>query len=165
MADTIEIRKANQSDYDALGEVMYDAVRNGPSQYTDEQRVAWVSHPRSGESWNERLSPQTIFLAQAGNEIVGFMSLAIEGYVDFAFIRPSSQGSGLFRKLFNEVQREAVERSENRLWVHASLMAQPAFSAVGFTTLNPEQVESNGQTFDRFVMEKKLKGPDEFGKT
>ncbi len=74
MADTIEIRKANQSDYDALGEVMYDAVRNGPSQYTDEQRVAWVSHPRSGESWNERLSPQTIFLAQAGNEIVGFMS-------------------------------------------------------------------------------------------
>jgi putative acetyltransferase len=43
-----------------------------------------------------------------------------------------------------------------RLWVHASLMAEPAFAAVGFSVKRPEEVEIGGERFQRFEMEKIL---------
>jgi hypothetical protein len=35
-------------------------------------------------------------------------------------------------------------------------MAEPAFSASGFTILSSETVEVRGQSLDRFLMEKRL---------
>ncbi len=153
-ADSIDIRKATVGDYDAISDVMFDAVRNGRSEYTEEQRRAWVSQPRNGTSWTERLESQTILVAIRAGQIVGFMSLAANGYIDFAFIRPSAQGTGVFRPLYEAIEKLAQRNEETRLWVHASLMAQPAFDAMGFTITKKETVEIGDQTLDRFEMEK-----------
>lgn len=152
------MRPGNERDHDALGELMFDAVRNGPSPYSEAQRAAWVPAPRSGEAWSERLSAQTLILDEAGGEIRGFMTLRDDGYVDFAYIRPDCRGEGLFRKLFEAIRRIAITRGDNRLWVHASLMAQPAFSAMGFEIIRRETVEIGGETLDRFEMEMPLTG-------
>jgi len=152
------MRLGNARDHTALGELMFDAVRNGPSPYTEAQRAAWVPAPRSGKAWHERLSPQTIVLEEHGGEIRGFMTLRDDGYIDFAYIRPACRGEGLFRRLFDEVRRIAVARSDERLWVHASLMAQPAFSAMGFQITRRETVEIGDQFLDRFEMEMTLTG-------
>src|SRR3989337_2811797 len=89
-------RWAASSDYRALADVMFDAVRNGPSPYSDGQRQTWVPAPRSGPEWSDRLSQQDIIVAETGPRIVGFMSLAAGGYIDFAYIRPEAQHTGLF---------------------------------------------------------------------
>jgi hypothetical protein len=39
------------------------------------------------------------------------------------------------------------------LWVHASLTAEPAFSALGFVVRQREQVTVGGEVLDRFKME------------
>jgi putative acetyltransferase len=150
------LREAVAKDYDQLAEVMFDAVHNGRSEYSRSQREAWVPQVRGGPEWQYRLAAQTVFVAENSDRIVGFMSLAEGGYIDFAYVRPSDQGSGVFRRLYQLVESHAAENRMSRLWVHASLMAEPAFSAVGFTVVKTESVEIGTELLDRFEMAKDL---------
>ncbi len=156
MTTQFAIRRAGVEDYDAIADVMFDAVRHGRSNYSEEQRQAWVPHCRSGSAWIERLDSQSIFAADFSGQINGFMSLAKNGYIDFAYIRPSAQGTGMFRRLYQAIEHLAMQTGEPRLWVHASLMAQPAFTAVGFQITRNETVEIGGHLLQRFEMEKQL---------
>ena len=151
-----QIRTATAEDFDALGEVMFDAIRNGPSQYSAAQSRAWAPQPRRGADWAARLSKQHIFVAERDGTLLGFMSIEPGGYVDFAYIRPSAQGSGLFRKLFDAIQAQANAQGETELSTHASLMAQPAFAAMGFSVDHHEIVEVDGQSLARARMIKPL---------
>ncbi|NQY96077.1 MAG: GNAT family N-acetyltransferase [Henriciella sp.] len=152
----LRIRPATADDYDTLGEVMYDAIHHGPSKYTGAQSRAWAPEPRNGADWTARLSGQHVFVAEIGGDVLGFMSIEPGGYVDFAYIRPSAQGSGLFRKLFDAIQARAIAQGETELSTHASLMAQPAFAAMGFSVDHHETVEVDGQSLARARMIKPL---------
>lgn len=153
-AADIVLMWAKPVDFAVLGEVMFDAVRNGASPYSEDQRKAWVAAPRNDAAWNERLGKQRIIMAGQGEAIAGFMSLADEGYIDFAYIRPAFQAVGLFRKLYDQIERLAREETIQRLWVHASLKAQPAFSAMDFQITKTEEVVIGRETLKRFEMEK-----------
>ena len=153
---TTSFRWARPADCDALAEVMFYAVRNGPSRYSDAQRAAWVPAPRSGPAWAERLSAQDIIIAERDGRAIGFMSLARGGYVDFAYIRPEAQHSGLFRQMFAFIEDRARAKNERLLWVHASLAARPAFAALGFTVRHSETVRIGSENLQRFEMEKPL---------
>jgi putative acetyltransferase len=156
MGGKFMIREATSNDYTALGQVMFDAVRTGPSRYTQQQRAAWVPVPRSGEPWDSRLAAQTIFLAEGEGGVQGFMSIDDQGYIDLAFIIPAFQGSGLFRQLLGAVLAKARQMGVTKLETHASLMAQPAFSAMGFEIAEQQTVEIGSEKFDRFAMMMKL---------
>ena len=135
---------------------MFAAVREGPSPYTQAQRAAWVPAPREGAAWTERLSAQHVVVAEGEDGPLGFMSLAKGGYVDLAYVVPHARGTGLFRRLYEAVEAEARARGETRLTTHASLMAEPAFAAVGFAVTAREVVEIAGERLARAAMEKRL---------
>jgi putative acetyltransferase len=73
-------RWASAADDDVLADIMYDAVRNGDSRYSEQQRAAWVPARRSGEDWIARLRSQDIIVAEQDGAAVGFLSLAEGGY-------------------------------------------------------------------------------------
>jgi putative acetyltransferase len=156
MRKTHPLTWATPTDTAELADVMFDAVRNGPSKYTQAQRAAWVPERRSGAEWETRLAAKDIIIGRDATRILGFMSIEGGGYIDFAFIRPEAQGSGLFRRLFGKVEARARAVQEPRLWVHASLMAQPAFAAVGFSVVEHQIVQIGDQDFKRAMMEKPL---------
>lgn len=151
-----QVRRATAADYTALADVMFDAVHNGRSRYSEAQRRAWVPERRAGRDWIERLDAQVVLLAEVSAEVLGFMSLTAAGYIDFAYVRPAAQGTGIFRRLYEAIERTASERGDARLWVHASLMAQPAFSAMGFSVTRKEVVRIGGQDLERFAMARDL---------
>jgi putative acetyltransferase len=159
MRKTHPLSWATPTDHAELADVMFDAVRNGPSKYTQAQRAAWVPERRRGAEWESRLAAKDIIVGRDGVGIIGFMSIEGGGYIDFAFIRPEAQGSGLFRRLFGMVEGHARAANEVRLWVHASLMAQPAFAAVGFSVVEHQIVQIGDQIFQRAMMEKPLVTP------
>ncbi len=134
---------------------MFDAVRHGPSAYSEQQRAAWVPSPRAGQAWTDRLSAQAIVVGECDGRAVGFMSLAGD-YVDFAYIRPSARGHGLFRAMFERLEQHARSRGVRLLWVHASLAARPAFAAMGFKVRKQEEVALGSERLLRFEMEKAL---------
>jgi putative acetyltransferase len=150
---------ATHADYDELADIVFDAVRNGPSKYTQAQRAAWVPARRGGEDWAARLAGQAIAIARDESCASGFMSLAPEGYIDFAYIRPDAQGTGLFRRLFDMIEAKARSQNEPRMWTHASLMAEPAFAAVGFALIERQVVQIGNEHFKRAKMEKWLITP------
>ena len=152
-------RIATADDYAAVAEVMFDAVRNGNSDYSRQQREAWVPQVRGGREWAVRLDAQTIVVAEEDGCMLGFMSLTEDGYIDFAYTRPSAQRTGVFRQLHREVEKIARQKGKPRLWVHASLMAQPAFARAGFDVIEEQSVEIRGLWLRRFEMEKPLDGP------
>lgn len=159
MCQTHSITWATPTDYPDLADIMFDAVRNGPSLYTEARRAAWVPVRRHGEQWAERLKGQAIAIARDDSRAVGFMSLAAQGYIDFAYIRPDAQGTGLFRRLFAMIEERALAQNEPRLWSHASLMAQPAFAAVGFAVVEHQIVAMGDESLERAMMEKRLTDP------
>ena len=150
------LRICGSDDYPELADVMYDAVRNGPSEYSAQQREAWVGGRRSGEEWERRLDGQTIFAAYDTTQIIGFISLATAGYIDFAYVRPTHQKRGVFGRLYRELENAARDTQLDRLWVHASLMARPAFASVGFEIEEEQAVEIAGERLKRFQMSKSL---------
>ncbi|MEL7267017.1 MAG: GNAT family N-acetyltransferase, partial [Planctomycetota bacterium] len=107
MQTTIQVRFADAADYATLAEVMFDAVRHGPSRYSEAQRRAWVPMVRSGEQWERRLATQQVFVASQSTQTLGFISLAAKGYVDFAYVQPSAQRMGVFRRLYESLERFA----------------------------------------------------------
>lgn len=158
MPKTHILNWATPTDYVALADIVFDAVRNGPSRYTQAQRAAWVPVRKHGEEWAARLAGQVIAIGHDEVRAVGFMSLAPEGYIDFAFIRPETQGTGLFRRLFNMIEDKARSQNEPCLWTHASLMAEPAFATMGFTVIERQVVQIGNEHFQRAMMEKPLPG-------
>lgn len=87
------------------------------------------------------------------------MSLERSGYIDFAYIRPEAQGTCLFRRLFAMIEELALAQNKPRLWTHASLMAQPAFAAVGFAAVEHQIVTMGDESLARAMMEKRLTDP------
>jgi putative acetyltransferase len=139
-----------------IAEIQYRAVREGPSHYSQAQRMAWVPTPHPTEKLAARLgASRTALFAREGVD-VGCMTLADGGYIDMAFILPVHQGTGVFRALFEALQAEARKRRMIRLHTHASLMAQPAFRAAGFRVIQHETIERAGETLPRAEMEKLL---------
>lgn len=154
MSERFTVSWATSADYSEISDVMFEAVRTGRSKYTEQQRAAWVPHRRRGEEWEARLDRQAIVLARGPSGVFGFMSIAPDGYIDLAYIRPPMQGTGLFRHLFDWIENHSLERGDDRMWVHASLMAQPAFAAMGFAVVEHQTVNIGGESFDRAEMEK-----------
>ncbi|MEL7166078.1 MAG: GNAT family N-acetyltransferase [Pseudomonadota bacterium] len=147
--DDLDVRQGCVKQADALGRVMWAAIHEGPSLYSTAQRTAWCPHAPQGQQWQERLAGQRIWIA--GAPPVGFVTLADGGYVDFAYVLPKAQGQGVFRALM--LVLEAVA-SGPRLWTHASLMAQPAFAALGYDIVHHEEIARGDQTLHRALMEK-----------
>lgn len=84
------------------------------------------------------------------------MSLDPKGYIDFAYILPEARGMGIFRGLYLHIEKRARDNDLGRLSTHASLMAEPAFAAMGFEVVQRETVEIGGVELSRFAMEKFL---------
>ncbi|KIC51805.1 GNAT family N-acetyltransferase [Tateyamaria sp. ANG-S1] len=140
---------------DALGRVMFRAIREGPSAYTEAQRAAWCAAPYAGDAWAGKLAAQIVAVAEAQGAPVGFVTRA-GAYVDLAFVLPEWQGRGVFSALCARTEDDARAAGLHRLWVHASLMAQPAFAAKGFVVVQHERDERFGEYLDRAEMEKVL---------
>lgn len=152
----ITLRIAEPSEYDALGTLMFEAVREGPTHYTKAQSEAWMPTPLGGADWATRLSEKQVIVAADEDQLLGFMTIEPGGYIDFAYIRPQAQKTGLFRRLFEAATDQAIAWGEAELSTHASLMAQPAFAAMGFTVDFHETVEMAGQKLARARMTKPL---------
>ena len=153
----IEISKMHSHEADALGEVMWDAIHNTPGAYTDAERHAWCPVPNTGVAWAARLGAQIVWVARKGEKPCGFATLADGGYVDFTYVHSAAQGLGAFRRLMTTLEAHARTQGTSRLSTHASLMAQPAFAALGFHVIEHETVARGDQMLERAEKEKTLK--------
>lgn len=149
------IREATAADIPDIARVFHAAIHEGPSPYTNEQRQAWSREVRPADAWEQRLRPMHVVVADRSG-VVGFMGVLPDGYVDLAFILSSERGNGLFRAMYSEIEAWAKAKGLDHLETHASLMAEPAFAAVGFKVAERQSVERDGERLARAKMKKEL---------
>jgi len=144
------------AEYDALGQLMFDAIHSEPSPYSEAERMAWRAEPYAGPDWHARLSAQHVLIAEEDGRPVGFLTLTPGGYVDLGYLLPEARGRGWFRNLYAALEGIARETGETRLLTHASLAAEGPFKAVGFHVTERETVSIGDQSLRRAAMEKRL---------
>lgn len=150
---TVGTRAEDGSEDQAIGQLMYDAIHKGRSLYTPAERDAWLARPNTGQEWGKRLAAQFVAVLRDDGNVIGAMTLKAD-YIDLTYVAPDRQGRGHFRTLFDAVAEEAGRQGHRRLWTHASLMAQPAFLAMGFHVIRHERIAQKGQMLARAEMEK-----------
>jgi putative acetyltransferase len=89
--------------------------------------------------------------------VVGFANLDGDDYVDQLFVHKDLLRKRIATKLMEEIEREAKRRSAARLWTQSSITARKFFERLGFATLQAQRITYNGQIFDNFSMEKRLR--------
>jgi len=152
----MHFRDGDIKDAAVLADVFFRSIREGSSPYTEAQRAAWLPARLSQAQFARRIGGMYVVVAEDRRRVVGFMGMMPDGCIDLAFILPEARGRGAFRHLYELIEFEAQAQALPVLRTHASLMAQPAFRAVGFSVIQQETVERGGQHLRRALMEKKL---------
>lgn len=159
--DQIHVRRGERGDIAALTRVFYRAVREGAGpEYSTEQRAAWAPAPPEVEAWDKRLTPQTVFVAELDGQIIGFMSVKADGYIDLAFVDPDHIGHGVAQLLYDRLEAHAREYGMERLYSDASARARILFERQGWIIEAEQRPVLRGVELPNYRMSKQLSGQD-----
>lgn len=153
----LKLRNFVDADAPLLGQLMFDAVREGTVDFYDAaQRAAWMPEPRAGAEWLQRLQAAQTWVVEDANGIAGFMTLATDGHIDLAYVRPDAMGTGVAQTLYAALEQSAVDQQYPRLYTQASHLAQRFFDRRGWRLVKTQTVVSNEVAMQNHQMEKVL---------
>lgn len=148
-----KLRRYDPGDRAACQSVFFRAVREGTSEFYDEaQRKAWAASDRFDPSTADRLSAQVTWLAIENDDVIGFMSLREDGYLDMAYVLPHAHGCGVADALYARIIDSAQALDLTSLFVDGSHFARRFFTKHGWQVDYQEEHPARGQVFDRFRM-------------
>lgn len=151
------IRYYQPADTGQIVHLFYDTVHTvNFVDYTLEQVNAWVPSIPDEVSWLARYSDRIVFVADDDGAIAGFAELEPNGHVDCFYCHHLFQRQGVGRRLYQRLEQEAHSLDLTRLFIEASITAQPFFKQMGFQTLHENQIIRNNVTLTNFSMEKCL---------
>lgn len=151
----VELRAYERRDALPLLELFRDTIRRSNSgDYTPEQIAAWASDEIDGEAWAQRFEGRFVRVAVEDGRCVGFAELEPSGRIDRMYVSPDVQGSGVGRRLLQQVLAEAQRRGVEPVTVDASITARPFFERNGFVTLAQQQVTLREVAFVNYRMER-----------
>ena len=154
----VELRRGRPEDALTIARLFRDTVHAVNRQdYTEAHLDAWAPYQIDLEHWREAIGASYLMVALSGGMVVGFANLDGNDYVDQVFVHKDLLRKRIATKLLEEIEREAKRRGAERLWTQSSITARKFFERMGFVTLQAQRVTYNGQVFDNFVMEKRLK--------
>jgi len=136
--DTIRLRPYRRGDAPALHHVFHQAVHQATrSLYSPAERLAWSPSATPPPWWEQRLADQITLVAQAkgpaGQALrLGFMTLGHDGHLDFAYVLPACQGTGIAARLHDRLLTTARAKGLTRLDTEASLIGRRFFLRQGW---------------------------------
>lgn len=124
------------------------------SIYDNKQKAVWAPTPPDYEYWARRLEHKRPWLAVINGRVAGFIELDADGYIDCTYVHPDFQHRGVATALYRRLETEALAQGMERLYVDASLVANPFFVHFGFKVIKENRVIRNGVSLANFTMEK-----------
>ncbi|WP_167766862.1 GNAT family N-acetyltransferase [Jannaschia formosa] len=122
----------------AIVEILWRGVREGAApRYDAAQRAAWLPQRPEPDAFAERISGQTVWVAEEAGQVTGFVTLRADGYLDFAHVLPEQRGTGTADALLAMLENHAAAQGLRRLTVRASDMARPFLARHGWTVVAP----------------------------
>jgi putative acetyltransferase len=154
----VELRRGRADDALTIARLFRDTVHAVNRQdYSEAHLDAWAPYQVDLEHWRVVIESSYFMVAVSGGMVVGFANLDGDDYVDQLFVHKDLLRKRIGTKLVEEIEREARRRDAARLWTQSSITARKFFERRGFATLQAQRVTYNGQIFDNFAMEKRLR--------
>lgn len=127
------IRPFRPEDAVATHGVFRRAVHEGTlSRYSAEERAAWLPDDTMPPGWGDWLERHFTVVADRSGDILGFMMLERDGYLNMAYVLPSEMGKGTADSLYAAVLTEARLIGLGRLTTLASRFAIGFFTRHGW---------------------------------
>jgi GNAT superfamily N-acetyltransferase len=154
----IELRRGGPEDALHVARLFRDTVRViNKLDYSEAQIDAWAPYQVDLDGWRQVIEGSHFLIATSGSMVVGFANLDGQDYVDQIYVHKDLQRKRIATRLLEEIEREARKRGAQRLWTQSSITAKRFFERQGFAVLQAQRVTHNGQIFDNFEMEKRLR--------
>jgi putative acetyltransferase len=154
----VELRRGRPDDALTIARLFRDTVHAvNRHDYSEAHLDAWAPYQVDLEHWRVVITSTYFMVAISGGMVVGFSNLEGDDYVDLLFVHKDLLRKRIATKLIEEIEREAKRRGAARLWTQSSITARKFFERQGFATLQAQRVTYNGQIFDNFSMEKRLR--------
>jgi putative acetyltransferase len=151
----IEVRQAINSDIGRITQLFFDTIQNiNIKDYSQEEVDDWSSWKVDIDKWLEKMQEQYFVVAKIKNKIVGFSSLAQDGYLDFMFVDKDTQGQGVASALLSEIERKAIEQNNDMIYSDISLTAKGFFERKGFIVERQQLKKSKQKELINFRMKK-----------
>ncbi len=153
---SIKIRQALIEDVNQITQLFFDTIQNiNIKHYSKEEVDDWSSWKTDTDKWLERIQEQYFVLAEINNQIVGFSSLAEDGYLDFMFVHKDFQGLGIASDLLSEIEHQASEQNNEIIYSDVSITAKEFFEKKGFIVESQQLKKSKKKELVNFRMTKK----------
>ena len=154
----IDLRRGRADDALTIARLFRDTVHAVNRQdYSEAHLDAWAPYQVDLEHWRGVIDGSYFMVAITGGMVVGFANLDGDDYVDQLFVHKDLLRKRIATKLMEEIEREAKRKGAARLWTQSSITARKFFERQGFATLQAQRITYNGQIFDNFSMEKRLR--------
>ena len=132
------------------------AVKETASRdYSPAQIAAWAQVDES--RWRQKLADSQVLVAVIDNQPVGFITV-VNDYIDLFFVSPDYTRRGIGHALIGAV---CASLPGKILSVDASITARSSFLRQGFRVVAEQRVESRGEWFTNYRMEKRGSGKAE----
>jgi putative acetyltransferase len=146
------LRGAHAGDTGACFAIHRDAILNGATLYSMEERRAWAPAEDDGAWMAPRLAAGRTWIAEVDGAPAGFLTAMPDGYLDFFYVRPAQHGTGLAAALYACFLDWAATTGQVTLTTHASHHARRFLEPRGWAVTEMETVMRNGVPLARWRM-------------
>ncbi len=154
---TTNIRLAKAVDIPAIVALFQQSVLKATvCDYNEDQRLAWATRGADVARWEERVRTQYFLLAERLDQLLGFGSITLEGYVDVLYVHHSYQGEGIATLLLTALETSASKSSAHKVTTDASLTARPFFEKNEYVIVKEQQNWLDDVMLVNYRMEKTL---------
>jgi putative acetyltransferase len=155
----IKIYRATKQDVGMITQLFRDTIQIVNSKdYPEDEIDDWSSWWTDHDKWQERIEEQYFIKAIVNDKIVGFSSLATDGYLDFMFTHKSYQGQGVASNLIRKIEKKAKEQGNDLIYSDVSITAKGFFERHGYIVEKQQFKKSRNKELINFRMTKTING-------
>jgi ribosomal protein S18 acetylase RimI-like enzyme len=158
---TIDIRRAEPCDANAIAEVHRDAWQGAYAGIIPHRALNTMIGRRGGEWWNNAIKrAATVLVVEIGGDIAGYATLGRnrardlpqQGEIYELYLRPECQGVGLGRQLFTAARRKLADHGLKGLVVWA--LEENAGALSFYQNIGGRDVAEGVEIFDARALRK-----------
>jgi GNAT superfamily N-acetyltransferase len=151
----IKIYRATKQDVGKITQLFRDTIQNVNSKdYPEDEIEDWSSWWTDHDKWQKRIEEQYFIKAMIEDKIVGFSSLATDGYLDFMFTHKDYQRQGVAANLISKIEKKAKEQGNNLIYSDVSITAKGFFERYGYFVEKQQFKKSRNKELINFRMTK-----------
>ena len=158
---SITVEHATINDLPNITRLFFETIQSvNAKDYPCDQIDDWSSWHKDTPKWAKRINDQYFLLGRIREEIVGFSSLAEDGYLDLMFVHKNYQRRGVAKALLTEILAQAKKQRNRRVYADVSITAKGFFEKYGFVVIKQQLKRSKEKELINFRMEIEISAPE-----